>query len=117
MPAGTLEPDKFLFDKGNDGADRQEVAHRARVLQAGGRDLHRQRLSAGRQARRRRHLPGRRHQRGAGPRDQRVPGIPPVLPDQQARRLRAVQARVRALQADARAAARPDRDARHHQGA
>ena len=45
------------------GAQQQEVAHRARVLQAGHRNLHREPVSARRQARHRRHLPGRRHRR------------------------------------------------------
>ena len=50
------------------------------------------------------------------PGDQRVPGVPDVLPDARARRLRAVQAGDDALLPDARAGARSDRDARSDQG-
>ena len=46
--------------QGDRRAQRQEVAHRARVLQAGRRDLHAEPVSAGREARHRRHLPRRR---------------------------------------------------------
>ena len=94
VPAGTAEPDKFLFDKGTEALNRQEVADRARVLQAGrSKPTPQSPLSARRQARHRRHLSRRRHVRSAGARDQRVPRVPVLLPDQPPRRLRAVQAR------------------------
>ena len=94
-------------------AGPEEVADRARVLQAGHRNLHAEPGPA--------RTPssaigdtylGEGIGGSAGPGDQRVPGVPLVLSDQPARRLRAVQARARALPADAVAAARPDRDAR-----
>ena len=47
--------------QGHRGAQRQEVADRARVLQAGHRNLHAEPVSARRQARHRRHLSRRRH--------------------------------------------------------
>ena len=84
VPPGTAEPDKFLFDKGTEALEREEVAHGARVLQAGHRNLHAEPVSARRQARHRRHLSRTKARRSAGAGDQRVPGVPVVLPDESA---------------------------------
>ena len=110
-PPARVQPDKFLFDRGHRGAEREEVADRARVLPADHRHLHAEPVPARRQARDRRHLPRRRDGRGARARAERVPRVPLVLPDQPARRLRAVQARHDALPPDARrrSAIRPRR--------
>ena len=107
-----LEPDKFLFDKGNDALNDKKWLNAREYFKQVVETYTAEPVSAGRQARHRRHLPRRRHRRGAGPGDQRVHGVPLVLPDQPPRRLRAVQAGAGALPADAAAGARPDRDAR-----
>ena len=107
LPPGRRQPDKFLFERGTERRSTdEEVADGARVLPAARRQLPAEPVPPRRQARPRRHVPRRGHRRVAGPRAERVPRVPDVLPDAPARRLRAVQARHGALPADAA----PERD-------
>ncbi len=54
---------------GNRGAERQEVAHRARVFPSARRRLSPESVPRAREARGRRHVSRRRHARGFRPRD------------------------------------------------
>ena len=109
-PVGTPEPDKFLFDRGTEQLNAKHWLDGARVLPAARRQLSAEPVPRRRQARRRRHLP-RRALAESLVLAQRVPGVPDVLPDARARRLRAVQAGDGALLPDAqrRSAIRPRR--------
>ena len=113
-PTGTPEPDKFLFERGTENLDKRRWTRRARVLPPARRQLSAEPVSRRRQARAGRHLPGRRQRRIVRPGDQRVPRVPQLLSDAQARPLRAVQAGDGALLPDAgaRCATRPRRATR-----
>ena len=107
VPPGTAEPDKFLFDRRTTGLnDKQWLTAREFFKQV--TETYTQsplrpdaKLGIGDT------YLGERHRGSAGPRHQRIPGVPVLLSDQSAGRLRAVQAR------DVRTSsrcARPERD-------
>ena len=94
-PPAPPQADKFLFKRGQEEFKEQTLAPARGVLPPDRRQLPAEPVPARREARRRRHLHRRGHDRVAAPGRQRVPRVPDLLPDQRARRLRAVPARLR----------------------
>ena len=81
VPAGTTEPDKFLFDKGTEALNNKKWLT-AREFFKQVTETYTASPYPGREARHRRHVPRRGHVGSAGAGDERVPRVPFVLSDE-----------------------------------